>query len=63
MSDDEKGALFSKMKVDESHLIEFPLLTRRDPIVLYYDFPVGSLIEIERHCPHIGSTKYYRWIR
>lgn len=63
MSDDEKTELFRKMKIDESNLIEFPLITRKDPIVLYYDFPIGSLIEIERHSLHIGNTKYYRWIR
>ena len=41
----------------------FPIFTRRDPVVLYYDFPVGSVIEIEREVPLIGTTKYYRWIR
>lgn len=42
---------------------EFPLLSRKDPIVLYYDFPVGSVITIERNVPMIGNTTYYRWIR
>lgn len=63
MDDSEKAELFKKLKLDESQIGEFPLLTRKDPIVLYYDFPVGSLIEIERHTPFIGNTKFYRWIR
>lgn len=63
MSEDEKGVLFKKLKIDDSQIGEFPLLTRKDPIVLYYDFPAGGLIEIVRHEPYIGNTKYYRWIR
>lgn len=42
---------------------DFPTFTRKDPVVLYYDFPVDSVIEIEREVPLIGTTKYYRWIR
>lgn len=42
---------------------EYPLLSRKDPIVLYYDFPIGSVISIERNVPLIGNTTYYRWIR
>lgn len=60
---DQKTALFKKMRIDESQLNEFPLLSRKDPIVLYYDFPIGSLIQIERELPFIGNTLYYRWIR
>ena len=48
---------------DKMKYEEFPIFTRRDPVVLYYDFPVRSVIEIEREVPLIGTTKYYRWIR
>lgn len=63
MSESERNALFEHLQIEPSQITEFPLLTRKDPIVLYYDFPVGSLIEIERDSPMIGKTKYYRWIR
>ena len=63
VTSEEKTRLFTKMKLDESQISEFPILSRKDPIVLYYDFPAGALIRIERELPFIGNTLYYRWIR
>ena len=42
---------------------EVPIISRKDPIIFYYDFPVGSLVKIERHIPYIGHSNYYRLIK
>ena len=60
-----KHSLVSMDDIEEMGMSheEFPLLSRKDPIVLYYDFPIGSVISIERNIPMIGNATYYRWIR
>ena len=35
---------------------EVPIISRRDPVILYYDYPPGALVKIERHVPYIGHT-------
>jgi DNA-directed RNA polymerase subunit H (RpoH/RPB5) len=57
LSESEKADFFRRMKVKPEAV---PKLYRDDRVCQYFNFPVGSIIEITRTIGTLGPYRYYR---
>ena len=60
MTDAEVGELLDKYKIQ---LNQLPIIMKNDPVVKYYNYPVGSVCKILRNSHSCIDTVFYRYVK
>ena len=59
-SDEEVQAVLARHHLDS--VMELPFIPDQDPVVRYYDFPIGAVLRIERRNGEQEAQPYYRTV-